>query len=96
MRRLYGSTSTIADSQTPASDKLAEANSSEGDKSGKSNQSQDGGKPVRGGVWFPFSFLMRFILTFDRFELIDLLFAARFMDEFSLAGCHWSGSGFLL
>lgn len=61
MRRLYSTTSTTADSQSPASEKLAESNSSEGDKSGKSNQGQDAGKPVRGGVWLPLAFLMGFL-----------------------------------
>lgn len=102
MRRLYGTTSTTVDSQSPASERSAESNSSEGDKSGKSNQSQDAGKPVRGGVWLPLAlmgFLYTFIvffLRFERIELIDLLSTAGFMVEFSFAGCHWSGIGFLL
>lgn len=58
MRRLYSTTSTTADSQSPASEKLAESNSSEGDKSGKSNQGQDAGKPVRGGPVSWLSFLL--------------------------------------
>ncbi|KAG7027404.1 Protein SCO1-like 1, mitochondrial [Cucurbita argyrosperma subsp. argyrosperma] len=58
MRRLYGTTSTTPDSQTTASQKSAESNSSEGDESGKSNQSQDTGKPVRGGPVSWLSFLL--------------------------------------
>lgn len=61
MRRLYSTTSTTADSQSAASEKSAESNSSEGDKSGDSNEGQDAGKPVRGGVWLPFSFRMSFL-----------------------------------
>ncbi|XP_022151470.1 protein SCO1 homolog 1, mitochondrial isoform X1 [Momordica charantia] len=58
MRRLYGTGSPTADSQSPASERSTESNSSEGDDSGKSNQSNDAGKSVRGGPVSWLSFLL--------------------------------------